>query len=43
MVALKDLRKGEQVTVPFTEAVNLIQTGITAAQRGKVIKEESGE
>lgn len=43
VVALKDLNKGEQVTVPFTEAVNLIQTGITAAQRGKVIKEESGE
>ncbi len=39
VVALKDLNKGEQVTVPFSEAVQLIQAGITAANQGKVIQE----
>lgn len=39
VVALKDLNKGEQVTVPFEEAVKLIQDGIAQANQGTVIKE----
>ena len=39
VVALKDLNKGKQVTVPFDEAVALIQEGIAAANQGKVIQE----
>lgn len=39
VVALKDLNKGEQVTVSFEEAVKLIQDGIAQANQGTVIKE----
>lgn len=39
VVALKDLNKGEQVTVSFKEAVKLIQDGIAQANQGTVIKE----
>lgn len=39
VVALKDLNKGEQVTVSFEEAMKLIQDGITQANQGTVIKE----
>ena len=39
VVALKDLSKGEQVTVSFEEAVKLIQDGIAQANQGTVIKE----
>lgn len=39
VVALKDLIKGEQVTVSFKEAVKLIQDGIAQANQGTVIKE----
>ena len=39
VVALKDLNKGKQVTVPFDKAVALIQEGIAAANQGKVIQE----
>lgn len=39
VVALKDLIKGEQVTVSFEEAVKLIQDGIAQANQGTVIKE----
>lgn len=38
VVALKDLNKGEQVTVSFEEAVKLIQDGIAQANQGTVIK-----
>ena len=38
-MALKDLNKGKQVTVPFDKAVALIQEGIAAANQGKVIQE----
>ena len=39
VVALKDLNKGEQVTISFEEAVKLIQDGIAQANQGTVIKE----
>ena len=39
VVALKDLNKGEQVTVSFKEAGKLIQDGIAQANQGTVIKE----
>lgn len=39
VVALKDLNKGEQVTVSFEEAVKLIQDGIAQANQGTIIKE----
>ena len=39
VVALKDLNKGEQVTVSFEEAVKLIQDGIAQSNQGTVIKE----
>lgn len=39
VVALKDLNKGEQVTVSFEEAMKLIQDGIAQANQGTVIKE----
>ena len=39
VVALKDLNKGEQVTVSFEEAAKLIQDGIAQANQGTVIKE----
>lgn len=39
VVALKDLNKGEQVTVSFEEAVKLIQDDIAQANQGTVIKE----
>lgn len=39
VVALKDLNKGEQVTVSFEKAVKLIQDGIAQANQGTVIKE----
>jgi len=39
VVALKDLNKGEQVTVSFEEAVKLIQDGIAQVNQGTVIKE----
>lgn len=39
VIALKDLNKGEQVTVSFEEAVKLIQDGIAQANQGTVIKE----
>ncbi len=39
VVALKDLNKGEQVTVSFEEAVKLIQDGIAQTNQGTVIKE----